>query len=55
MPTDCGPISYSNYLNTLGDLEGFTECHNCGGVIVAGDFNVILIVVGKILNCWRIL
>ena len=40
MPTDCGPMSYSDYLNTLGDLEGFIECHNCDAVIVAGDFNV---------------
>ena len=54
MPTDCGPLSYySDYLNTLGDLEGFIECQNCDAVIVAGDLNVI--VVGKIVHCWRIL
>ena len=31
---------YSDYLNTLGDFEGFIECHNCDAVIVAGDFTV---------------
>ena len=40
MPTDCGPMSYSDYLHTLGDLEGFIECQNCDAVIIAGDFNV---------------
>ena len=28
MLTDCGPMSYSDYLNTLGDLEGFIDCQN---------------------------
>ena len=40
MPTDCGPTSYSDYLNVLGELEGFVHSQNCNVVIVAGDFNV---------------
>lgn len=27
MPIDCGSTSYNNYLNTLGELEGFIVSH----------------------------
>ena len=40
MPTDCGPASYDDYLNTLGELEGFIDSQNCHFVIVVGDLNV---------------
>ena len=40
MPTDCGPASYDDYLNTLGELEGFIDSPNCNFVIVVGDLNV---------------
>ena len=36
-PADSGPSSYTEYLNTLGELEGFNHCDN--GFVV-GDFNV---------------
>ena len=37
MPADSGPSSYTEYLNTLGELEGFNDCDN---YFVVGDFNV---------------
>ena len=40
MPSDCGSASYSEYLNTLGELEGFIFSHSCDVNIVVGDFNV---------------
>ena len=32
--------SFSDYLNTLGELEGFIESQHCDSTLVAGDFNV---------------
>ena len=40
MPSDCGTASYSKYLNTLGELEGFSFSHSCNVNNVVGDFNV---------------
>ena len=40
MPSDCGTASYSEYLNTLGELQGFIFSHSCDINIVVGDFNV---------------
>ena len=40
MPIDYGSTSYSDYLNTLGELEGFIVSHSCDANIVVGDFNV---------------
>ena len=40
MPSDCGIASYSEYLNTLGELDGFIFSHSCDVNIVVGDFNV---------------
>ena len=40
MPVDSGPASYADYLNTLGELEGFIVSHSCDVNIVVGDFNV---------------
>ena len=40
MPSDCGTASYSDYLNTLCELEGFIFSHSCDVNIVVGDFNV---------------
>ena len=31
---------YSDYLNTLGELEGFIESQRCDHTVVVGDFNV---------------
>ena len=36
MPADSGLSSYTEYLNTSGELEGF----DCDNVFVIGDFNV---------------
>ena len=38
---DCGTASYSDYLNTLGELEGLSfSIYSCDVNIVVGDFNV---------------
>lgn len=33
-------LSFTDYLNTLGELEGFVNSHNCDGMFLIGDFNV---------------
>ena len=40
MPSSSCPSSYTEYLNTLGELEGFIYSHHCDVVAVVGDFNV---------------
>ena len=36
MPSECAPSAFNEYLNTLGELEGFLESQQC---ILVGDFN----------------
>ena len=38
MPADSGPSSYTEFLNTMGELEGFGN--HCDNVFIVGDFNV---------------
>ena len=40
MPCNYDQSSYGDYLNTLGELEGFIELQNCDFVVIVGDFNV---------------
>ena len=40
LPSDNVVSSFSDYLNTLGELEGFIESQHCDSTLVAGDFNV---------------
>lgn len=35
-------LFFTDYLNTLGELEGFINSHNCDGIFLIGDFNVDL-------------
>ena len=48
MPAVSGPSSYTEYLNTLGELEG---CNHCDNVFVVGDLMLIFIVPVLIPNC----
>ena len=38
MPTEYRPSSFSEYLNTLGELDGFINSQQCD--VLVGDFNV---------------
>ena len=40
LPSESAMSCYSDYLNTLGELEGFIESQQCNHTIVVGDFNV---------------
>ena len=40
LPSDSPVSSFSDYLNTLRELEGFIESQHCDFTLVAGDFNV---------------
>ena len=40
LPSESAMSCYSDYLNTLGELEGFIESQQCDHTIVVGDFNV---------------
>ena len=40
MPAECLPSSFNEYLNTLGELQGFLESQQCDVNILVGDFNV---------------
>ena len=43
MPAAC-QSSFVDYLNTLGELQGFLESQQCDVNILVADFNVVLIV-----------
>jgi hypothetical protein len=45
MPTDYGPVSYGDYLNTLGELEGFIDSQNC-------DVTILAVILMLILTRW---
>ena len=40
IPADCASSAFNEYLNTLGELEGFLESQQCDVSILVGDFNV---------------
>ena len=40
IPADCAPSAFNEYLNTLGELEGFLESQQCDISILVCDFNV---------------
>ena len=40
MPATCFSSYYSDYLQTLGELEGFIESQQCDVKMFVGDFNV---------------
>ena len=40
MPGEYLSSSLSDYLNTLGELDGFINSQNCDGLVIVGDFNV---------------
>ena len=40
MPGEYLSSSFSDYLNTLGELDGFINSQNCDGLVIVGDFNV---------------
>ena len=40
MPAACHSSSFVDYLNTLGELQGFLESQQCDVNILVGDFNV---------------
>ena len=40
MPAECAPSHFSDYLNTLGEIEGFIDSQQCDNIVLAGDFNV---------------
>ena len=39
MPSLSNPSAYTDYLNTLGELEGFITAHQCDDTLIVGDFN----------------
>ena len=40
MPSECRHSYFTEYLNTLGELEGFIETEKCDVNMLIGDFNV---------------
>ena len=40
LPSGSVVSCFSEYLNTLGELEGFIESQQCDYTLIAGDFNV---------------
>ena len=40
MPTEYHPSSFSEYLNTLGELDEFINSQQCDVNLLVGDFNV---------------
>ena len=40
MPSSSCSSSYTEYLNTLGELDRFIYSHDCDAVVIVGDFNV---------------
>ena len=39
MPAESHCSSYGEYLNTLGEVEGFINSMQCDNNIIVGDFN----------------
>ena len=44
MPVSSSPSSFTEYLNTLGEMAGFIPSHHCDVVVIVGDFNVDFVV-----------
>ena len=40
MPSQSSSTCYNNYLNTLGEVEGFLDSQRFDYVAIVGDFNV---------------
>ena len=40
MPSECRHSYFTEYLNTLGELEGLIETEKCDVNMLIGDFNV---------------
>ena len=40
MPAECRSSFFSDYLNTLGEIEGFIDTQQCDVNLLVGDFNV---------------
>ena len=40
LPTDFQPSSFTDYLNALGELEGFIDSQSFDHILISGDFNV---------------
>ena len=40
MPSSSSPSSLSEYLNTLGELDGFIHSYHSDVVVIVGEFNV---------------
>ena len=40
MPYDRHPSSFTNYLNTLGEIHGLIDANPNSGILLIGDFNV---------------
>ena len=40
MPAKCRSSFFSNYLNTLGEVEGFVDTQQCDVTLLVGDSNV---------------
>ena len=40
MPSSSSPSYFSEYLNTLGELDGFIHSYHSDVVVIVGDFNV---------------
>ena len=40
MPSSSSPSSFTEYLNTLGELDGFIHSYHSDVVVIVGDFNV---------------
>ena len=51
MPTDYGASFVSDFLHTLGELEGFIDTQCCDVTIVVGDFNVDFDRDGPLATC----
>ena len=56
---DGSSASHTEYLITLGELEGFINCHTSDHILIAGDFNVDFyrasMTLQHLRTLWRIL
>ena len=50
MPSDCRSSSFSDYVDTLGELEGLCDSQQFDACIICGDFNVDFERTGRLVN-----
>ena len=55
MPYDSSSSSFTDYLNTLGEIHGLIDANPHSGVFLVGDFNVDFDRSGPLTNCCPIL